>query len=160
LNAFLRNIHDGVYETDVHGNFIYFNKALCRILGFPVEEIHGQNFSHFMDKENARKVYDAFTKVWVIHKGFSDIIWQVIDKTGNKRIIELSANLIKNEKGEKQGFQGIARDVTERFRAQEALKDSELRYQRAYETSRRSERWAKKLLDFVPYAPYMCFSQC
>jgi PAS domain-containing protein len=55
LNAFIGNIHDGIYETDGHGNFTYFNKALCRILGFPEEEIPGQNFSHFMDKENARK---------------------------------------------------------------------------------------------------------
>ena len=37
MNAVMEDIHDGVYETDVHGNFTYFNKALCRILGFPEE---------------------------------------------------------------------------------------------------------------------------
>jgi PAS domain-containing protein len=128
--AFIENVHDGVYETDVHGNFTYFNNSLCRVFGYPREE----------------KAYDAFTKVFVTCRGFSDIIWEIIDKDGQKRIIELSANLITNKAGRKVGFRGIARDVTE-----EALKESEYRYQCQYEISREAERQYRTLLDFVPY---------
>jgi PAS domain S-box-containing protein len=149
--AFIENIHDGVYEADVHGNFTYFNNSFCRVFGYPREEIQFHNYRKFMDNQNAREAYDAFTKVFVTHKGFSDIIWEIIDKDGRKRIIELSANLVTNEAGKKVGFRGIARDVTERFRMLEALKESEYRYQCQYEISREAERQYRTLLDFVPY---------
>ena len=28
--AFIENIEDGVYEVDIHGNFLYFNQSLCK----------------------------------------------------------------------------------------------------------------------------------
>jgi PAS domain S-box-containing protein len=149
--AFIENVHDGVYETDVHGNFTYFNNSLCRVFGYPREEIQFQSFRKFMDNQNARKAYDAFTKVFVTCRGFSDIIWEIIDKDGQKRIIELSANLITSKTGKKVGFRGVARDVTERLRMLEALKESEYRYQCQYEISREAERQYRTLLDFVPY---------
>ena len=149
--VFIEEISDGVYETDIHGNFIYFNNALCKVFGYPRGEIQRQNFTGFMDKSHARMAYDVFTKIWVTHKGFSNVIWQIVDKDGQTRIIELSAHVVRNEEGKKTGFRGIARDVTERFRIQEALRESEARNQRQYEASRRAEQRAMKLLDFVPY---------
>ncbi len=151
FRAFIESIQDGVYETDAHGHFTYFNNALCSILGYPREEILGRSFAEFMDRTHARMAYNAFTQVWVTHRGFTDIIWEVIDKRGETRIIELSASVIKDQRGKKKGFRGTARDVTERFKAQEALRESELRYKRAYEASLRAERQIRNQLDFVPY---------
>ena len=34
-------VADGFYEVDLHGNFKFFNDALCRIFGYPAEEIRG-----------------------------------------------------------------------------------------------------------------------
>ncbi|MBW2029111.1 MAG: PAS domain S-box protein [Deltaproteobacteria bacterium] len=155
--AFIESISDGVYETDVHGNFLYFNNSLCRIFGYPKEEILGHNFSKFMDRKNAKKAYDAFSRVFITRRGFTDLIWEIIRKDSEKRIIELSANLILDDRGKKIGFRGIARDVTERYRAQEALKESEQRYHQQYELSRKAERNYRILLDFVPY-PMVVFT--
>ncbi|MFH1351427.1 MAG: PAS domain S-box protein [Pseudomonadota bacterium] len=149
--AFIESVNDGVYETDIYGNFTYFNNALCKVFRYPAEELQGKNFSEFMDRKNAKRAYDAFTKIWITHRGFSDIIWEIIDKNGETRIIELSGHLIKDETGKKRGFRGIARDVTDKFRAQGALKESQLQYQQAYEASRRAENRARILLDFTPY---------
>ena len=65
----------------------------------------------------------------------TDIIWEIRTKDGGTKILELSANLIKNELGEKIGFRGIARDVTDKFQTQKALEKSERRF--------------RTLLDFV-----------
>jgi PAS domain S-box-containing protein len=149
--AFIESINDGVYEVDIDGNFIYFNDSLCKVFGYPREEIQWQNFSQFMDKKFARKAYHAFSRVFVTHKGFSNILWEIIDKEGRTRNVELSASLITNKEKKKIGFRGIARDVTERIKAQEALRESEYRYQCQYEASREAEKRLGKLLNFVPY---------
>ena len=148
---FIENISDGVYETDIHGNFTYFNNALCEVLGYPGEAVVGENFAHFMERKNARKAYGVFTKIWVTHEGFSDVLWEILDKDGQSRMIELSAHLVRDKKKKKIGFRGIVRDVTEKIRTQESLRESEARYQRQYEASRRAEKRTRTLLDFVPY---------
>jgi PAS domain S-box-containing protein len=155
--AFIENIDDGVYEVDLHGNFTYFNNALCDVFGHPRKKIQGQNFSKFMDEERARAAIEIFNEVYRTGRGIFDLIWEVIDQEGEKRIIELSANLIRGRRGEKIGFRGIARDVTERFKAQEVLRESEKRYQKAYEASRSAERRNRTLLDFLPY-PMVVFT--
>jgi len=154
--AFIESINDGVYETDVHGNITYFNNSFCKVFGYSREEIQGENFSKFMDKKHARMAYNAFTKIFITRKGFTDLIWEIIDKDGQTRTIELSANLIINRRGKKTGFRGIARDVTERFKAQEALKESEWLYQCQYEESRKAAKRYRTLLDFIPYPTVVC----
>ena len=141
--AFIDNIGEGIYETDIHGNFIYFNNSLFKIFGYPRDEIQFENFAKFMDAEYAKKAFDTFTRIYQTGQGISDLIWKIYDKNGNLKVIELSANLIVNKDGKKIGFRGIARDITDKFRAQEALRTSERRY--------------KTLLDFVPY-PIVLFT--
>ncbi|MFH1349707.1 MAG: PAS domain S-box protein [Pseudomonadota bacterium] len=155
--AFIENISDGVYEVDIHGNFIYFNDALCKVFGYKREEMQWQNFSHFMSEENAGGVFTVFNKIYKTGKGFSDLLWEIVDRDGKTRIIELSAYLITNKESEKVGFRGIARDVTERIMTQKALQESEFQLQCQYEISRKAEKQYRTLLDFVPY-PMVVFS--
>jgi PAS domain S-box-containing protein len=155
--AFIENIDEGVYELDIHGNLLYFNHSLCRVLGYPREEIQWQHFSKFMDEEQARVGAAMFREVYKTGKGFSDFVLKISDRNGQTRIIELSANLIVNKEAKKIGFRGIARDVTEKFKAQEALRESELRYQGQYEASRAVEKRYRTLLEFVPY-PMVVFT--
>jgi len=156
--AFIENIADGVYEVDIDGNFVYFNNGLCKVFGYPREEIQWQNFSKFTDEEHGRAAYEVFGEIYKSGKGISDLTWKIVDKNGQPRIIELSANLIMNKEGMKVGFRGIARDVTGRQQAQEALRESELRFQCQYEASRVAERRYRTLLEFVPY-PLVVFTR-
>jgi PAS domain S-box-containing protein len=155
--AFIENIDDGVYEVDLKGNFLHFNEALCNVFGFPRKEIQGKNFRKFMDEEHARAAFEIFNKIYRSGKGISDITWEIVDKKKQKRTVELSANLITTAKGEKIGFRGVARDVTQKVKAQEALRESEFRFQCAYEASRLAEERYRTLLEFVPY-PMVVFT--
>ncbi len=148
---FLEQVSDGVFETDIYGDFIYFNKAFSNILGHPGEDIQGRDFSRFMDNDNARMAYETFTKIWVTHNEVSDLHWEVIDSEGKTRVIELSAFLIKDDNGTKKGFRGIARDITQKIKTINALKKSEQLYEKESKASRRAEHMARTLLDFVPY---------
>ncbi len=141
--VFIENIKEGVYEVDIHGNFLYFNQSLARIFGYTKEEIQFQNFSKFMDEEHAAKAFNAFGHMYRTGQGISDLVWEVRTKSGDTRVIGLSASLIKNREGEKIGFRGIIRDITDKFQAEEALRKSERRY--------------RTLLDFLPY-PVVVFT--
>ena len=117
----LESIEDGYFEVDLAGNFTFFNTSLCRIIAYPREEMPGMNNRVFMDAESAKKVFRAFNEVYVIGiptKGFE---WEVIQKGGARRHLEVSVSLIVNPGEKPTGFRGIARDITERKRAKEEL---------------------------------------
>ena len=123
--AFVENIEEGVYELDIHGNFLYFNNSLCRIFGYPMEEIQFQNFAKFLDEEQAGRGSEAFGRMYQTGQGVTDLNWKITKKDGSVSVVELSANLIVNKEKEKIGFRGIVRDITDKFNAQESLRNSE-----------------------------------
>ncbi len=112
----LEDVADGYYETDLKGNFTFFNSALCRIFGYGPEEIRGRNYRSFMDGTNADYAFQQLNRVYRTEEGLTDISWEIVRKDGEIRFLEISANLIYGPGGEKAGFRGISRDVTEKRR--------------------------------------------
>jgi PAS domain S-box-containing protein len=120
----LEKIEDGYFEVDLAGNFTFFNPSLCRILGYPREEMRGMNNRAYMDAENATKCFRAFTEVYmtgVPTKGFE---WEIIRKDGARGYLEVSISIIVGPGEKPTGFCGIARDVTERKKAEERQKET------------------------------------
>ena len=124
----LENIEDGYYEVDLNGNFTFSNDSMCRILGYPQEEMMGMNSRQFTDKENAKKLFQTFNEVYKTGEPAKEFDWQIIRKDGTKRYIEVSVSLQNNSSGKPIGFRGIARDITERKQAEEAQRESEENY--------------------------------
>ena len=119
--SILDNIEDGYFEVDLAGNFTFFNDSLCRGLGYSKEEMMGMNNRQYMDKETAKKVYEAFNRVYTTGEPYRAYNWGIIRKDGLKRFHDSSISLIKNAKGERIGFRGVARDVTEKKKAEEEM---------------------------------------
>jgi two-component system, cell cycle sensor histidine kinase and response regulator CckA len=131
----LENIEDGYYEVDLPGNFTFFNDPVCRLYGFSKDELMGMNDRQYTDKENAKKLYQTFNKVYKTGEPTKGFDWEIIRKDGTKRYIEASVSLVKNPSGQPIGFRGIVRDITERKQAEEGLKDSEERYRKLFENA-------------------------
>ena len=148
---------EGFYETDTNGNLKGFNNAFCQVLGYTREEIHGRNFASFVDEASARKLREAMNRVWVSHQGFSNLVWEMRDRHGHRKIIEFSAYLMKNHAGQKMGFRGIARDVTQEFKTRSALREAQHRYEMEFQKGKRARKRTRNLLDFVPY-PMVVFT--
>jgi PAS domain S-box-containing protein len=148
--VFIEDIGDGFYETNIEGDFVFFNDALCRIFGYPADEIKGRNYADFMDRENAATAFSDFNRIFKTGVQNADIVWQIRRNDGETRILEISASLIKNDAGNRTGFRGVARDVTDKFRVQQDLEKSRQRARQQYHASRRSELKYRAFLNFLP----------
>jgi PAS domain S-box-containing protein len=150
FRVFLEDVADGFYETDLKGNFRFFNHALCRIFGYTAPEIKGRNFREFMDAENALYAFTIFNRLYESGEIPSEIIWRIIRKDGQARILEISVNLIVDRFGKKTGFQGVARDVTQKIADQQELEASQQRSHELYQASSRAEQRYRAFLEFLP----------
>ncbi|MGZ6230898.1 MAG: PAS domain-containing protein, partial [Syntrophales bacterium] len=112
----LEDIEDGYYEVDIAGNFTFLNDSMCRIYGYPREELMGMNNRQYTDQENAKKLFKAFNRVYKTGESTKEFGWEIVGKDGTKRCIETSISLIKDSSGNRIGFRGIIRDITERKR--------------------------------------------
>jgi PAS domain S-box-containing protein len=119
--SFFENIEQGYYEIDLHGRFIFFNEFVCRIFGYSKNELKNISYRDFMDRENAGIAYHAFFDVFKKDKPRIGSVFQIVRKDGVKRQIGVSICLMKDIRGNRIGFRGIARDISER-RMMEAQK--------------------------------------
>jgi PAS domain S-box-containing protein len=125
----LENIQEGYFETDLAGNLTFFSDSVCRIHGYSKEELMGMNNRQYTEKETAKKVFQAFTNVYNTGAPLKEFDWQIIRKDGVKRYIEASSvSLLKDSSGKPTGFKGLIRDITDRKKAEELLKQSEAKY--------------------------------
>jgi PAS domain S-box-containing protein len=121
----LNSIEEGYYEVDLAGNMTFFNDSMIRILGYSKEELTGMNNRRYMSEETTKVVYQTFNEVYRTGKPKKVFEWELINKDGAKRSVEVSISLMRNERGGPKGFYGIARDVTERKQAEEQLRHHE-----------------------------------
>ena len=124
----LENIEEGYYEVDLAGNFTFFNDSIQKILGYDRNELRGMNNRQYTNEENAKKLYQAFNKVYTTGRPTKEFDWKIIRKDKSERYVEASVSLLKDPEGEPMGFSGIVRDITERKEAEEALRESKEKY--------------------------------
>ena len=118
------NANDLIYTHDLLGNFTSLNRAGERITGYPREEALKLNIKDVVAPEFLEL---AQKKTLEKISGRSDATsyeTEIIRKDGKRATLDVSTRLIY-ENGKPVGVQGIARDVTDRREAQEALRKSE-----------------------------------
>ena len=120
----LKNIDDGYFEVDIAGNFTFFNDSLCKILGYPEDELIGMNSREYMDKENAKKIYQTFNQVYRTGISTKALDWKLIRKDGSECFVETDVSLIKDSNGKGIGFRGIGRDITDRKQLEAQLQQA------------------------------------
>ena len=139
------NARDAIYVHDLNGFYIRVNKAAERLSGYPREEIVGHNFWEFIAPDHIKYVREHFcTKL--AQQGETTYECDVISKDGRRVPVEVSSRAIYDN-GVIVGVQGMARDITERKWAQDALQMFSRQLIEAQEDERR--RIARELHDQI-----------
>ncbi len=113
FRSIVENSHDGVLIMDDKYKIVYVNDELGRILGYPKEEIIGQDFRKFLDKESKSLVRDRYLRRQKGEKVPPKYEFKVVRKDGEKRDAEIKSTVIRNGQGEAETIAQIL-DITER----------------------------------------------
>jgi PAS domain S-box-containing protein len=130
------NAGEGIFQSTPDGKFLVANPALAHMYGFasPEELIHGRpDISQQIYVDPARR--EDFKRLLEEQGVVRDFECQIFRKDESKIWISMNARGVRDEKGEIQYFEGTAQDITDRKRAEEALRKSEERYRDLVENS-------------------------
>ncbi len=125
----IENIEDGYYEVDLRGNLTFCNPSHARMMGYTQAELLGMNNRSYMDEQNARDVFLTFNSVYRTGMPAKAFGWELIRKDGSKFFVEISVSLVRDTAGNPVGMRGISRDITERKRFEEEMREISLRDQ-------------------------------
>lgn len=139
------NANDALYVHDLEGTYISVNRAAERLCGYSREEIIGHNFTEFVALDHIQNVRLNFCAK-LAAQGETTYEVDVIAKDGRRVPVEVSSRAIYDH-GVLVGVQGMARDITERKLAQDALQMFSRQLIKAQEDERR--RIARELHDQI-----------
>ncbi|MCX6564356.1 MAG: PAS domain S-box protein [Candidatus Aminicenantes bacterium] len=126
-----------VFETDIKGNITFANQNGFKSFGYSLEDIQsGINIVTLVAPEERESIKGRLMEIL----GGSETAvreFQAIRKDGGKFPVLMHANAIL-EDGVPIGVRGIAIDITERKRAEEALRESEEKYRTVVENAAES----------------------
>jgi PAS domain S-box-containing protein len=121
---------DGIFIVGSSGNILIVNKAMCRELEFSEEELLSMNIWDIIPEQYLDQYRERLAKILAGESLKEAAEYKVRGKDGKIHYIEvLSAPHYSGK--DIVGFQGIARDITARKRAEKALRESERRFQLA-----------------------------
>jgi len=126
---------DWVWELDENGIYTYASSRVKDLLGYEPREIIGKSPFDLMHQEEARRVAEEFSAIAKAKRPFAGLENTNLHKDGRLVVLETSGVPIFDAEGNFKGYRGIDRDITERRRAEETLKESEKRYKRLIEAN-------------------------
>ena len=124
----VQNIDEGIFEVDLAGDLIFFNSAVCNILGYSREELIGMNNREYTSPETARIMYRIMNLVYRTGEPSKISDFEVIRKDGTTATVELSAYRMCDYEGKPIGFRGVAWNVTEKFEIEKEKKKMETHF--------------------------------
>lgn len=120
------NAQEGIFQTTVDGKYLSVNPALAKILGYESTEELIKSVENIGDERYENPQQRELFLYTILRDGFiKGFEYKVKRKDGSIIWLYEDSNVVKDEFGEIKYFEGFVFDITDRKKAEEALKESE-----------------------------------
>ena len=135
FRSLVETTSDWLWEIDANSVYTYSSPKIKDILGYEPEEIIGKTPFDLMSSDEAERIGKIFQAVIESQKSFTRLENTNLHKEGRLIVLETSGVPIFNENGDLLGYRGIDRDITERKKAEQKLKESEEMYRNLFNST-------------------------
>jgi PAS domain S-box-containing protein len=123
LNVINEGIIDAIFLKDVCGRYLLINPSGASIIGKTIEEVIGRDDTALFTPDTARKIMENDRDI--INSGEARTYEEyLVSEDGISRTYLTTKGAYRNYEGKVMGIIGIARDVTDRKKAEEDIKNS------------------------------------
>ena len=130
LQSIAENSADAIVTTDVHGRITYFSPGGEELSGYRAEEVLGRHAADFY--QSVEEVVALMQRLQAQGR-IRSYETALRTKDGRWMAVNTSLSLLRDARGAIVGTLAIYKDMTERQRAEEALRESEARYRTLFE---------------------------
>ncbi len=135
LRLMIDNSHIGFSSTDLNGNFIDVNPAMCDMIGYSQNEMKNKHFDQFSHPNDKAKNNDLYQKLVAGEIPYFDLQKRYVHKNGKIIHVLIRAQIVHDAEGNPLFEFAITEDITDREKAVKALQKSEQRYRILFEKS-------------------------
>ncbi|MEN6425635.1 MAG: PAS domain S-box protein [Phycisphaerales bacterium] len=122
------NAREWIWEVDAEGVYTYASPVIEKILGYKAEELVGKRrFTDFFHPDDAERLWAVAQETFARRGVFKEFENRNVHKEGQEVWLLTSGAPILDENGELLGYRGADVDITERKRAEDALREAHRR---------------------------------
>lgn len=122
LATIANNSSDAIFAKDLEGRYLVFNLECARVIGKTVEQVLGSDDTALFPPAQAALVRDNDLRVLADDR--INTYEEVLDTVDGKRNFLATKGPLRDGDGRVVGIFGISRDITERQRADAALRET------------------------------------
>ncbi len=126
FRGFVENSHDIIYMLNNEGVFTYVSPSWSELLGYEVKDVEGKPFTSFLYEEDIPRILEFQARVLQEEHQEESLEYRINHRDGTLRWHSSNGSLLKNNG--RFIYIGVARDITERKKSIEALRESEEKF--------------------------------
>jgi len=136
LQHIFDNTSDVIFKVNPEGTYTYLNPAAEEMTGYPIDELLGKSMFDVVVPEQRKVMAERLKDRLARPEDHGSFYFEMYHRDGQKIILEIVPTTVFDDEGRVTAIHGIARDVTERIKAERELEES--------------RRFLRHIIDTIP----------